>query len=174
MISHIPELARAGITSFKIEGRAKSAYYVAVVTNAYRQALDRWWQAPGSFCLEPWMEEETRKVSHRQYCTGFYFGPPDQGQYYGNSGYIRSYDVVAVVEGYQDGRLLCVEKNRFSVGDQVELVIPGGRPEKMTVTSMEDGEGQPISCARHPMMPLRILCERSYPAGTLLRKEQGD
>ena len=172
MISHIHELAQAGITSFKIEGRAKSAYYVAVITNAYRQAVDRWKEAPDRFQLEPWMEEETRKVSHRQYCTGFYFGPPNQGQYYGDSGYIRSYDVVAVVEGYAEGRLLCVEKNRFSVGDRLELVIPGRRPEEMTVSAMEDGEGQSISCARHPMMQLRIPCERPYPAGTILRKQQ--
>ena len=174
MISHIHELAQAGITSFKIEGRAKSAYYVAVITNVYRQAVDRWKEDPDQFRLEPWMEEETRKVSHRQYCTGFYFGPPNQGQYYGDSGYVRSYDVVAVVEGYEDGRLLCVEKNRFCVGDQVELVIPGKRTEKMTVLAMEDGEGQAISCARHPMMSLRIPCEKAYPVGTILRKEQGE
>ena len=87
-VSYLKDLIDAGIDCIKIEGRAKSFYYVAVVTNAYRQALDLYWQDPENYVLPAWLEEETRKVSHRQYSTGFYFGRPEEGQYYENGGYV--------------------------------------------------------------------------------------
>ena len=103
MIEHIDKLAKAGVTSLKIEGRAKSAYYVAVVTNAYRMAVDHYYKAPDNFVLPDWIRDEVYKVSHRKYCNGFFFGVPEESQYYENSGYIRNYDVVAVVESCENG-----------------------------------------------------------------------
>ena len=120
MISHIPELVQAGVTSLKIEGRAKSAYYVAAVTHAYRAALDWYFEHP----MEPlpeWISEELDKISHREYSTGFYFGE-EPGQVYENGGYIRQYDVVAVCEGYQDGNLLVSQRNRFFQGAVLDVL----------------------------------------------------
>ena len=104
------ELAEAGVTSLKIEGRAKSAYYVAVVTNAYRMAVDEYYKNPDNFILPDWIKDEVYKVSHRKYSNGFFFGRPQESQYYENSGYIRNYDVVAVVEDCRDGRVYCTQR----------------------------------------------------------------
>ena len=107
MLPYLDKLAGAGITSFKIEGRAKSSYYVSVITNAYRIAMDLYQKNPAGFALPPWLLEEVRKVSHRHYSTGFYFDRP--GQYLDDGGYIRNYDVIAIVDGYEAGKLrLCL------------------------------------------------------------------
>ena len=119
MIDHIDDLVDAGITSLKIEGRAKSAYYVSVVTNAYRQAVDQYVADPENYHLAGWLAEEVYKVSHREYCTGFYYGRPDQC--YLSGGYVRECDIVAVVDHCADGWLYGTQRNRFSVGDEVEI-----------------------------------------------------
>ena len=124
MLPYIRELAEAGISSFKIEGRAKSAYYTAVVTGAYRQAIDLYRQDPESFVLPGWLAEEVEKVSHREYSTGFYFGPIQNGQCLENGGYLRQWEVIAVVQGYKDGRVQCVQRGRCFPGDMVEVVSP--------------------------------------------------
>lgn len=152
MIEHIPELCQAGITSFKIEGRAKSFYYVAVVTNAYRQAVDRYEANPEGFVLPAWIEEETRKVSHRQYSTGFYYGRPEDGQFYESGGYVRNWDVVAVVDRQEGDTLFCTQRNKFLVGDQLELLIPGREPLPFAVREIVDEEGQSQPSACHAMM----------------------
>ena len=95
-MEHLDELARAGISSFKLEGRAKSEYYTAVITNAYRAALDRLAADPEHYAPEQWMLDETLRISHREYCTGFYYGQPDNIQREG--GHVREYDVVARVD----------------------------------------------------------------------------
>ena len=128
MIEHIDKLAQAGVTSLKIEGRAKSAYYVTVVTNAYRMAVDHYYKDPDNFVLPEWIRDEVYKVSHRKYCNGFFFGTPEQSQYYENSGYIRNYDVVAVVESCENGTVYCTQRNRFFAGDTVELLAPSQKP----------------------------------------------
>ena len=114
MIDHIDKLAKAGVSSLKIEGRAKSAYYVAVVTNAYRMAVDEYNLNPENFKLSDWIHDEVFKVSHRKYCTGFFFGHPNDCQYYETGGYIRNYDVVAVVEKCENGIVYCTQRNSFS------------------------------------------------------------
>ncbi len=171
MIEHIPQLVDAGITSLKIEGRAKSFYYVAVVTNAYRQALDLYWKDRENYVLPQWLEEETRKVSHRQYSTGFYFGRPEQGQFYENGGYVREWDVVAMVDGWEDGVLSCTQRNKFSVGDTVEILAPGQKPMRLAVESItdEDGAAQPSAC--HAMMKFTMPCGTPFPKGAIIRKE---
>ena len=172
MIEHLDRLADAGISSFKIEGRAKSFYYVATVTNAYRCAVDLLEKDPKQYRLPSWLLEETRKVSHRQYCTGFYFGRPEDGQYYESGGYIRSYDVAAVVEDYQEGMLVCTQRNRFFPGETLEILSPGQPPLSFVVSAILDGEGQPLEAARHPMQQVKIPFDHPLVKGTILRRQQ--
>ena len=175
MIEYIDKVIEAGVTSLKIEGRAKSFYYVAVVTNAYRQAVDLYKKDPAHFQLPAWIEEETRKVSHRQYSTGFYFGRPEQGQYYENGGYVRQWDVVAVVDKTENDILYCTQRNKFSLGETVEILCPGGTPEQQpisyTVTAITDAEGNARQTANNAMMKLTMPAKGlRLPAGAIIRR----
>ena len=170
MIEHIDRLVSAGITSLKIEGRAKSSYYVSVVTNAYRNAVDLYRKDPEHFKLPQWRFDEVRKVSHRQYSTGFYFGRPEQGQYYETGGYVRGYDVVALVDDCRDGVLYCTQKNKFSVGDTLELLEPRAGVRSFTVTALEDEEGTALESVPHPQMKFRLPAGFSAKAGSILRR----
>ncbi len=172
MLSHIPQLYEAGITSFKIEGRAKAPYYVAVITNAYRQAVDGYYASGMSkeYQFPAWVLEEANKVSHRPYSTGFYFGQPTQNNAFG--GYVRSYEVAAVVTGYENGRLLLRQRNRFFAGDTLDALIPGEPPLLLDATDLRDGEGNRVEATPHPDMALSIAFERPLPVGSLLRKER--
>lgn len=170
MIEHIDALARAGVTSLKIEGRAKSTYYVAVITNAYRCAVDQFRRDPEHFTLEPWLLEETRKVSHREYSTGFYYGRPESGQCYKDGGYVREFDVVAEVEDYQDGMLCLTQRNRFFAGDELELLEPGRGVTVFQVCEIYNEVGETVQSACHPMERLRVPCGRKFQKGSILRK----
>ena len=170
MIEYIDKLAEAGVYSLKIEGRAKSAYYVTVVTNAYRMAVDEYYKDPYSFKLPDWIRDEVYKVSHRQYCSGFLFGRPDNSQYYENSGYIRNYDVVAVVDECRDGVVYCTERNRFFAGDTVELLAPKSKPVEMKLDELYDENGDRIETANRAMMRFSFPSEMCFPAGTVIRK----
>lgn len=172
LIGHIDKLARAGISSFKIEGRAKSAYYVAAITNAYRCAVDLYAENPDGYVEPDWLREEVKKVSHRQYSTGFYFDEEPPEQYYESGGYVREWEVVAVVEGYEDGCLILNERNRFSAGEAFELLIPKQKPIQLLVEKLYGEDGDEIETARHPMMKLRIPCDTAYPAGSMLRRQK--
>lgn len=169
MLEHIDKLIKAGVTSLKIEGRAKSSYYVSVVTNAYKMALDEYSNSPESFVLPPWLYEEVQKVSHRQYSTGFYFGTPDQ--YYENGGYTREYDIVALVLSYQDGFLYCLQKNKFSTGEEVEILEPNNRFVSMTVGKLQNADGEFIETAPNAGMTVKIACEKAYKVGTIIRRK---
>ena len=152
MIEHLRELADAGICSFKIEGRMKSAYYTAVVTNAYRHALDAALQ--GKAPDKVWIEE-TEKISHRPYSSGFYFGDP--GQHYGKAGYISTHDIVAVVESCDEsGSALLTERNKLRRGEQLELLTPNSEPIPFTAEELFDDEGDPIEEAHRAMMRFRM------------------
>ncbi len=170
MIEHLDKLAAAGVSSFKIEGRNKSAYYVAVITAAYRAALGELGKNPGHYELPQWIVEETRRVRHRDYCTGFYFGVPQQGQYYESGGYVSRWEVAAVVTGWRDGWLSLSQRNRFAVGDELEVLEPGQRPVSLRVTAMRDGEGNAIEACPHATMELSIPSKNAFPPGSLLRK----
>lgn len=171
MIEHIDKLAEAGVTSLKIEGRAKSAYYVAVVTNAYRMAVDEYKKNPYNFVLPDWIRDEVYKVSHRKYCNGFFFGTPEESQYYENSGYIRNYDVVAVVEDCKDGTVYCTQRNRFFAGDTVELLSPAQKPVVMTLDKLYNEANEEIRTANHAMMKFSFKSELTFPSGTVIRRE---
>ncbi len=166
MIEHLPELIGAGVTSFKIEGRMKSAYYTAVVTNAYRHALDA---AQRGETLDPLWVEETEKVSHRPYSTGFYFGEP--GEYYPDASYFSLTDVVAVVESCEtDGTALLTQRNKFSRGDELELLPPEGKPLRFTAEWIRDEEGNELSDTRRAMMRFRMRLPTFAPPLSILRK----
>ena len=152
MIEHLAELRDAGVDSFKIEGRMKSAYYAAAVTNAYRHALD---DLNAGRPFDPFWRSECDKLSHRPYSTGFYFGEP--GQHYAEGSYFYDAEIVAVVEECDaEGNARLTERNRFSVGEPLELLNREGKPIPFTPTELYDGEGKPIDTARHPMMELRM------------------
>ena len=165
MIEHIPELIGAGIGSFKIEGRMKSAYYAAISTYAYRHAID---DALAGKPFDPDWLAECCKISHRAYSTGFYFGEP--GQFYSGKMYDSDADEVAVVESCDGCEARLTERNRFSVGDTVELVNRAEKPHRFVVSDLRDGEGAPIDCARHPMMPLRMRLPVPAERLSILRK----
>lgn len=170
MIEHIDKLAKAGVTSLKIEGRAKSAYYVTVVTNAYRMAVDEYYKNPDDFKLPDYIRDEVYKVSHRKYCSGFFFGVPEKSQYYENSGYIRNYDVIAVVENCENGIVYCTQRNKFFAGDTVELLAPSKKPVEMTLEKLFDEENNEIETANHAMMKFSFKSELTFPKGTVIRK----
>nr|WP_326186394.1 U32 family peptidase [uncultured Oscillibacter sp.] len=165
MIDHLDDLIDTGLSSLKIEGRAKSAYYAAIVTGAYRHCLD---DAAAGRAPDPVWRDEVEHVSHRPYSTGFYYGPP--GQYYANSRYVREWQVVALVTDCDaDGTATLSLRNKFRIGDTVELVGPDLRPFAMTVPEMTDGEGQPIDEPRTPQMIFRMKLPRAVPPCTLVR-----
>lgn len=170
MLPYLDRVVEAGVDSLKIEGRAKSSYYVSVVTNAYRQAMDLYLQDPGGFRLPDWLLEEVYKVSHRQYCTGFFFGHPNDCQYYETGGYIRNYDVVACVDRWAEGCCYGTQRNRFFAGDTVEVLAPGQKPFSLEITDLRDAEGVPIETANHAMMQLSFACPQQVPPHTIIRK----
>ena len=171
LIEHLDKLAKAGVHSFKIEGRAKSAYYTAVTAGAYRAATDLMWRDPEHYRCPDWLREEVTKVSHRDYTTGFLFGPPEAGQCYETGGYIRRWEVAGVVTGYdaENRRLLCVQRNKFAVGQPLELVLPLQGVREFTPEKLYDAEGQPVDCVPHAAAPFMMDYPEPLPQGTLLR-----
>lgn len=170
MIEHLQDLMEAGVSSFKIEGRMKSAYYAAVVTNAYRHALDA--VACGDPVPEVWVKE-TEMVSHRPYCTGFYLGgEPGQCR---DGTYETGADIVAVVESCDaDGNAVLTQRNKFLVGDELELLTPTDEPIRFIVSEMKNTEGESISDARHPMMEVLLRLPGEAPRLSILRKRRNE
>lgn len=167
MIDHIQELVDAGLDSLKIEGRAKSAYYAAIVTGAYRHAVDA---ALSGEPLDPVWRSELDKVSHRPYSEGFYYGHPQE--YTGDARYIRDWRVCAMVTSCSpDGRAILSLRNKFRRGEVLELVGPGIKPLSFTVYDLADGDGSPIEEARTPQMALRLTLPCKAPPLSILRKK---
>lgn len=173
MLPHLDQLAKVGVSSFKIEGRAKSSYYVSTITNAYRIGLDLLKEHSDSYPLPDWVKEEVYKVSHRDYCTGFYFGHPNDCQYYQNGGYIRNYDVVAIVTRWENGRLYAMQRNKFCVGDVVEILSPNGQePVSFKIAELFDENGVQISTANHAAVPVSVSYPMPLPPGSILRMQR--
>lgn len=167
MVRHLPELLRAGVTSLKIEGRAKSSYYVAVTTNAYRWALDELEQHPDT-PVSPWIVEELDKISHRPYSTGFYLGG-EPGQETVQGGYVRNYEVIAVCEDYHDGIAILSQRNRFFRGETADVLEVGEQPFDLPLDELFDQDGQPIESAPHATMTVLLKTERPLKRGAILR-----
>ena len=167
MIDHLDDLMDAGLSSLKIEGRAKSAYYAAIVTSAYRHCLDA--AAAGEPLDDVW-RDEVEHVSHRPYSTGFYYGPP--GQYYDTSRYIRQWQVIALVTDCDgEGNATLSLRNKFRAGDTVEVVGPDTRPFALTVPEMTDADGAPLTEPRTPGSVFHMKLPRPVPAWSLLRRQ---
>ena len=165
MIDHVDDLMDVGLSSLKIEGRAKSAYYAAIVTGAYRHVIDD--VAAGRSVDRVW-RDEVEHVSHRHYATGFYYGQP--GQYYEDSRYIREWQVVALVTDCEENGLATLSlRNKFAAGDTVEVVGPDTKPFSLEVPVMEDQDGLPLTEPRTPQMVCRMRLPRQVPAMSILR-----
>ena len=167
MIEHIPEMAEAGITSLKIEGRAKSAYYVASVTAAYRQAIDFFRENPGK-PLPREILEETEKISHRTYSHGFYFGN-EPGQTPDRSQYTRKYELAAVCEGRQGNTVKLRERNRFFRGETVDILEPGKPAYTAELTELYNEDWEPIDSAPHAEMTVYWKTDVPVESGAFLR-----
>ena len=175
MINHIPELDRAGIDSFKIEGRAKSEYYTAIVTNAYRNAIDEYIESgrKADFVPSDWVLAEMEKMSHREYTEGFNFGPISDGQVLDNGGYIRNWDVCALYVSQENGRLTVTQRNRFFQGDTLEVVEPGKEPYKLTVEELYNVKSEEYTDVANKATDLySFKCEKEISPDAILRVER--
>lgn len=165
MIDHLDDLIDAGVDCLKIEGRAKSGYYAAIVTGAYSHALD---DIVAGRPVDPVWRDEVEHVSHRPYATGFFYGEP--GQYTANGRYIREWQICAVVERCEeDGTAVLSLRNKFAAGDTVEVVGPDCRPFSMTVPVMEDMEGGALSEPKTPQMLFKMKFPQKVPAMSFVR-----
>ena len=165
-IDHLKDLTDAGIDCIKIEGRAKSAYYAAVVTGAYRHAID---DVAAGREIDPIWRDEVEHVSHRYYSTGFYYGYP--GQYTKHSRYIRQWQVCAIVESCdENGLALCSLRNKFSTGDALEAVGPDMRPFPFTASEMKAMDNEPLDEPRTPQMQFYLQLPQPVPAMSILRR----
>lgn len=167
MIDHLKELMDAGVDCIKIEGRAKSAYYAAIVTGAYRHCLDDVFAGRE---VDAIWRDEVEHVSHRVYSTGFYFGQP--GQYVQTSRYIRDWQICAKVEQCDEsGKALCSLNNKFRRGDPLEVVGPNLRPFPILPVEMHDLEGTPLEEPRQPQSKFYLQLPRQVPPYSLLRRQ---
>ena len=172
LIEHIDTLFKCGLDSLKIEGRVKSEYYLATVVKAYREAIDRYYADPEGYEFDPYWLDELKKVSHRDYTTGFYFGKPDGNeQHYASSSYIRNYELLGIVSDYDEKTqmLTVVQKNRFFKGSEVEFLRPEGKYVKHTITYMEDAEGNELEVANRPQSIARIRIDTPIEPESMMR-----
>lgn len=174
MIEYIPELMTAGISSLKIEGRNKSEYYVAIVVNAYRKAIDLYFEDPENYKLPEVLREEMFKVSHRVYHTGFFFNEPNaDSMIYDTNNHVREYDVVAIVQSYdkETGIATCRQRNKFVKGDKIEILSPSKFHNEFIAEELYNEKGEPIESCPHPGMIFKIKVPVELEENSFLRKE---
>ena len=165
-IDHLQDLMDAGVDCIKIEGRAKSAYYAAIVTGAYRHCID---DIRAGRTIDPVWRDEVEHVSHRVYSTGFYYGYP--GQYVENSRYLREWQIVAKVEQCdENGLALCSLNNKFRQGDELQIVGPDLRPFDFTAQNIRDSEGNPLDEPRTPQMRFTMQLPKAVPPFSMIRR----
>lgn len=175
MIDHIPELMTAGISSLKIEGRNKSEYYVAIVVNAYRKAIDLYCEEPENYKLPEAIRNEMFKVSHRVYHTGFFFNEPDaESMIYETNNHVREYDVVAIVQDYdkETAMATCKQRNKFIKGDKVEILSPNQFDKEFIAEEIYNEKGEAIETCPHPGMIFKIKVPVEVEANSFLRMER--
>ena len=174
MIEHIPELIESGVSSLKIEGRVKSEFYVATVVAAYRRAIDAYYENPSEYRFNENLFDEIKKVSHRDYYTGFFFGmPPSGAQIYGSSSYIRTYDIVGIVLSYDEktGIAKITQRNRFFLGDEVEIISPGRPFFTQKITYLKNENFEDIETANHAAMTVYIKTDMPVEEDSMIRKK---
>ncbi len=171
MIEHIPELIHAGIDSFKIEGRMKTALYVAMVARTYRKAIDWCMESEDEYKSHmDWLWREIRKCTYRQYSTGFYFGNPhDAGQIYDESTYVTGYRYLGCCGSSDEKGVHIIQKNKFSVGDEIEIMKPDGRDVNVKVLGIKDIEGNKMDSCPHAAQDIWIELSEKPDEGDILR-----
>lgn len=177
MIEHIPELIDAGIDSFKIEGRMKTALYVATVARTYRKAIDDYQKDPELYRKNmPWYLDQISNCTYRQFTTGFFFGKPsEEAQIYDSNTYIREYTYLGITEEIKDGMVKIEQKNKFSVGETIEIMKPNGDNVEVQVKRIVNEEGEEQGSAPHPKQVLYVeLSGRADKYDILRRKEEED
>ncbi|HHY14268.1 MAG TPA: U32 family peptidase [Thermoanaerobacterales bacterium] len=173
-IHKLPELIKAGVNSFKIEGRMKSVHYVASVVSAYRKAIDQYFEDPDNYKFNPKLLDNIKKASHREFTTGFYFGKPGKDeQTYESSGYIREYDFVGLVKEYKEEKKVAIieQRNHFKKGDEVEFFSPNGKSFDQQIIKMWDESGEEIHEAPHPQQMIALKTEHSVKPFTIMRRK---
>jgi len=176
MIEHIPEMIEAGIDSFKIEGRMKTALYVATVARTYRRAIDDYRKDPALYRANmEWYRAEIGKCTYREFTTGFYFGKPGaEAQIYDNSTYVKNYTYLGTVEEVlADGSGRIEQKNKFSVGETIEVMKPDGRNLEVSVKAIRDQEGNLVESAPHPKQVLYVDLGAELEVYDILRRKEG-
>ncbi|MCP1109942.1 putative protease [Lachnospiraceae bacterium PF1-21] len=173
MIEYIPELIEAGIDSLKIEGRMKTALYVATVARTYRKAIDDFYESAEKYRENmPWYLEQIAGCTYRQFTTGFYFGKPDETtQIYDSNTYIREYTYLGTVSEGPEDLLIISQRNKFSVGEQIEIMKPDGENVQTKVLEIFDEEMTPMESAPHPQQKLYVRLDKKAEAYDILRRE---
>ncbi|MBR3786284.1 MAG: U32 family peptidase [Firmicutes bacterium] len=176
MIEHLPEIIESGIMSAKIEGRMKSVFYVATIVHAYRKAIDAYFADPENYKFNPEWMNELKKVSHREFTTGFYFDKPtNKDQNYQTSAYTRDYSFVGVVRSYDEtsGYAVVEQRNKMSVGEEIEVFGPDIEFFAQDITEMYDNEsGEPIESAPHPQQIIKMKMAQPVKPNYILRKKK--
>ena len=171
LLPYLPELMQAGICSFKIEGRMKSAHYVASVASVYRRAIDACWDDPEHYTVKQEWLDELEKVSHRPYTTGFALGKPDEtAQACTDSSYLQTHEFTGLARGWQQGRLTVEQRNHMKAGETLEVFRPDGSLGTLVLQDMRDAEGNPIVTAPHPQMVFSCRADEEIPADAILRR----
>lgn len=174
MIEHIPELIDAGIDSLKIEGRMKTALYVATVARTYRKALDDYAESPKLYQKNmPWYLDQISNCTYRQFTTGFYFGRPDENtQIYDSNTYVREYTYLGIIGEKRNGMYRIEQRNKFSVGEEIEIMKPGGENIPVTVKRIVDEDGKDQESAPHPKQVLYVELDGCAELYDILRKKE--
>lgn len=174
MIEHIPDLFEAGIDSFKIEGRMKTALYVATVARTYRKAIDDYLEDPKVYEKNlPWYREQISRCTYRQFTTGFFYGKPDQeSQIYDSNTYIREYTYLGIVGEVKDGLCVIEQRNKFTVGEQIEIMKPNGENMEVTVRAIYNEDGERMESAPHPKQKLFVELDVQAEVFDILRRQE--
>lgn len=175
MIEHIPELMESGIDSFKIEGRMKTALYVATVARTYRRAIDDYKQSPELYAKNlPWYQDQISNCTYRQFTTGFFFGKPsEEAQIYDNNTYVKEYTYLGIVgEQNEEGLYRIEQRNKFSVGEEIEVMKPDGTNQTVVVRRIVDADGQEMESAPHPKQVLYIDLGEPLAMYDILRRKE--
>ena len=175
MIEYIPQLVESGLASLKIEGRMKSIFYVATIIAAYRKAIDAYYEDPKGYVFKQEWMDEMKKVSHREFTTGFYFNnPTNKDQNYRTSAYTRDYTFTGLVKEYNPdtGYAIVEQRNKMVLGDEIEVFGPGKDFFVQKLNEMYDEEGNAISQAPHPQQILKIKMDYPVEENFMLRKKK--
>ena len=175
MIEHIPDLVDAGIDSFKIEGRMKTALYVATVARTYRKAIDDFFESPEKYQANmPWYLDQISNCTYRQFTTGFFYGKPsEEAQIYDSNTYVKEYTYLGIVGEQNEEGLYCIEqRNKFSVGEEIEVMKPNGENITVTVKAIKDEKGADMESAPHPQQILFIDLGQPLEKYDILRRKE--